>query len=252
MAETVKIATTGASTLPLTEFVHFQGNLKSLAEEDYLRLKKDILELGFSEPVSVWRSKGKHHILNGHQRIRALRKMAEEGYSVPDVPVNWIEAADVQEAKRKVLSLTSQFGKMEKQGLYEFIHDSGIRPDEMYERYRFSEIDIPRFTEEFFTDRSPTDGLDIGYTEPHYDPENQQHEQAAGDDATQSIQDAGDHGQLQPTSHVRMVQLFCDDTNHDTFRDQCTALQRHFNTDNLTDTVVAAVKYAHEQLVGWQ
>ena len=137
--------------LDLDLLTDFQGNLKDLAEEDYQRLKKDILDLGFSEPVSVWLSPdGTHNILNGHQRVKALRRMRDEGFAIDGVPASMILAESLQQAKRKVLSLTSQFGRMTGQGLRDFIEEAQIPIQEINENYRFQEIDMPRFIEEFF------------------------------------------------------------------------------------------------------
>lgn len=66
----------GAETRLLDELVEFQGELKTLSPENAARLRREILELGFSEPISVWQHDGTCYILNGHQRVTVLRGMA--------------------------------------------------------------------------------------------------------------------------------------------------------------------------------
>jgi len=146
----VEIRTRGATMLSVESLKHFQGNLKSLSESNYLKLKKEILELGFSEPLSVWKQGENHFLLNGHQRVRTIRRMVEDGYNCPALPVNWVDAVDENEAKRKVLALTSQYGKMETQGLYEFISDSDISIDDIEESFHFPEIKIEDFRAEYY------------------------------------------------------------------------------------------------------
>jgi len=134
--------------LPLEELKDFQGNLKELSQENYGKLKKEILRHGFSEPVSVWRHDGKWVILNGHQRVRTLQGLKAEGYKIPKVPVSVIHAKDVKDAKERVLALTSQFGQITDDGLYEFMNEAGL--DVAYlDDLRFPEIDLDRYKESF-------------------------------------------------------------------------------------------------------
>jgi len=126
-----------------------------LSETNYNKLKKEILELGFSEPLSVWRQGENNFLLNGHQRVRTIRRMVEDGYECPELPVNWVEAADENEAKRKVLALTSQYGTLESQGLYEFISDSDISVDDIEESFHFPEIKLEDFRAEYYEDPTP-------------------------------------------------------------------------------------------------
>lgn len=140
--KTIKIACKGADTKDIDELEEYQGNLKSLSTANYKKLRKEILELGFSEPISVWQNNGSSFILNGHQRLRVLKKMREDGYDVSAVPVNYVDAENEVEAKRKILSLTSQYGNMTEDGLYEFMHDAAIDIEEVAESFNFPEIDL--------------------------------------------------------------------------------------------------------------
>lgn len=133
MKKEVKIRAQGAAYAPLDEFVWFQGELKVLSEQNYEKLKYQILELGFSEPVSVWIDGNDLKLLNGHQRILTLKKMRDEGYRIPHVPYSVVEAENEEQARRKVLSLTSHFGKITESGLAQFIHDTSISVEELFD-----------------------------------------------------------------------------------------------------------------------
>ena len=63
------IACTGATTADINKLKPLQGKLKKLSDSNYEKLKTEILETGFSEPISVWDDNGTLRILNGHQRL---------------------------------------------------------------------------------------------------------------------------------------------------------------------------------------
>ncbi len=141
--------------MDLKDLTVFQGDLKSLSKKNYTKLKKEILELGYSSPIHFWVHNGKNYILDGTQRFRTLTEMTKEGIPVPTLPMVKVEADSINEAKRKVLALTSQYGQMEKEGLYEFMSDSDLTVDEIAESFRFPEIDLKDFNEEFFGEPEP-------------------------------------------------------------------------------------------------
>lgn len=140
--------------VPLDSLQEFQGQLKNLTKPRYEQLKKAILDLGFSEPVSVWRDpKGKLNLLNGHQRLRTLKLMREEGYDIPkDIPANIITAKDKKEAKRKVLSLASQYGEVTDDGLFEFATEAELTFDELKAAFNFPEVNWDKYEKMHETD----------------------------------------------------------------------------------------------------
>jgi len=149
----VRIECQGNDRLDISALEPFQGNLKNLSQKNYEKLKKDILTLGFSEPISVWKS-DKLYILNGHQRLRVLTKMREDGIEIPPIPVSFVEAKDKKEAKKKVLALASQFGEVSSDGLYEFLELSEIDFKEIEDMTAFPEIDLGNFESEFYDNES--------------------------------------------------------------------------------------------------
>jgi len=152
----IEIKCRGAESISFDKLLPLQGTLKDLSCENYTKLRREILELGFSEPFSVWKNDKKTYLLNGHQRHRVIKKMIEEeGFTCPDLPISLVEASSLQEAQKKILALTSQYGQITKQGLYDFMMDSGLSLDEVANSFRFPEINMGDFTMEFF-DEGPT------------------------------------------------------------------------------------------------
>jgi hypothetical protein len=232
-AQTIKIKCKGAATLDPAKLLEFQGELKSLTNDDYLRLRKQIVEAGFSEPISVWKSGNKNYILNGHQRLRTVQKMIEEGWECPPLPISIIEAKNRVEAKKKLLAFTSQYGKVESQGLYEFVMDAQIAPDDLYTNFRLPEIDLPSFTEEFFIDKTPvSDPLGTAAIEA-----------AAGNDD----EDSATTGPVADGSHayIKMVQLLFDEEKHRRFQAMVEELKQTLAIDNVTDVCLKAVEELH-------
>lgn len=112
-------------TLPLDYLKVLQGSLKTLLPENYEKLKKSVLKHGFIYPIFVWENieDAQIYILDGTQRYTALNKMKEEGYSIPQIPVVFIEAENMIDAKEKLLSAATQYGIFDEQGTIEFMKD---------------------------------------------------------------------------------------------------------------------------------
>lgn len=140
--KTIRINCTGAELLPIEFLNELQGGLKELSKPNEAKLRKNILELGFSEPVTIWKKGEKYYIVNGHQRVKVLGNMAAEGYDIPKIPANIVEAKDEAEAKRLVLSLTSQFGEITEEGMLAFANEAGLALKDIDESFVFPELDV--------------------------------------------------------------------------------------------------------------
>ena len=113
-------------TLPIDRLVEFQGNLKRLTQRNREKLMSSILEKGFIAPIFVWDDAGEYRLLDGHQRLKTLLWMRENGWDIPMIPVDIIEADDEQDAKKKLLAITSQYGEFDLDGFIEFTSDIEI------------------------------------------------------------------------------------------------------------------------------
>lgn len=149
----VRIACRGARLAALEELTPLQGSLKELSRDSYEQLRQGLIKYGYCFPIKVWEdAKGKLWIVGGHQTALTLGEMKIEGYQVPRLPISLIEARSKKEARRLVLVDASSYGKIDKQGLYEFMIADGIDPGEMASSFRLPEINLPRFNIEFFAD----------------------------------------------------------------------------------------------------
>jgi len=120
----ITIACKAANTLPLEKLTVIQGDLKSLSDSNSEKLKNSILKYGFSAPIFVWESgvkRPKYNILDGTQRVSVLKILQEDGYKIPSLPIVYISAKNKKEAMQKLLHITSQYGKFEREGLDLFL-----------------------------------------------------------------------------------------------------------------------------------
>lgn len=144
----VVVNSTINNRLPISYLKPLQGNLKTLSEESYQKLKASILKHGFSFPVFVWENPEDAQIytIDGHQRIITLNKMNEEGYSIPQIPVVLIDAHSIQEAKSKLAVAASMYGDFNQDGVIEFFKDLDFELPEI--KMPFINFDFPKNEEE--------------------------------------------------------------------------------------------------------
>lgn len=148
--KTIEIKCKGAAVLDISKIEPFQGDLKTLSKKDYDKLRKQILELGFSEPIGVWKDGESYKCISGHQRLRVLTELRNtEKYHVPEIPISIIEASSEFEAKKKILAMAAAFGEVTGQGLMEFASLNNIDLPTL-EDFRFPEIDMETWKQEFF------------------------------------------------------------------------------------------------------
>jgi len=150
--KTIKIACTGAATAKLEDLIPLQGNLKGLDAARYKKLKRALLEHGFSFPFFVWKDKGKLKILDGHQRDRVLRRLQAQGYEVPPLPIAFIEAKDETEARKKILLLSSQYGEMTEDSLLEYLKESDIDLDDLQDTIDLPQVNIDKLLQQLESD----------------------------------------------------------------------------------------------------
>lgn len=165
----IEIKCTGAATAKLEDLVPLQGKLKALDAARYRKLKRALLEHGFSFPFFVWKRPKKEDgkggasrhdlcILDGHQRDRVLRRLKAQGYEVPPLPIAFVEAKDETEARKKILLLSSQYGQMSEDSLMEYLKESDLEFDEILDTADLPQIDLDKLAkkleEEFLEEES--------------------------------------------------------------------------------------------------
>ncbi len=141
--------------LHINDLIEFQDTLKDLTTREYKKLRKSILEHGFYIQFFVWTSPdGIHYILDGHQRKRVI---IGEGWLML-YPVQFIAAASYAEAKEKLLTITSQYGKITQEGYDEFTFD--MNPNWLQETVMFDALPF------VFGDTSPPEEEESKDAEP--------------------------------------------------------------------------------------
>ena len=132
--KTIRITCRGAAMVPLSKLEPLQPeSFKTLTEKNYGRLKAAILDVGFSFPELVWKSRNRFYVGDGHQRVRTVQQMLKEGFALPGgaLPVSFTEAKNKKEAAKKIAMGASQYGEYDEESMYEFMHLAGIELQEL-------------------------------------------------------------------------------------------------------------------------
>jgi DNA modification methylase len=127
--QAISVTCKAADLLPFDQLLDFQGNLKTISGKNLEKLKSRILKHGINAPVFVWKNNGRHFILDGHQRIKAFQALEEEGFELPEIPVAYIEAKNIKDAKDKLLGISSQYGRFDSEGMATFVTDLELLDD---------------------------------------------------------------------------------------------------------------------------
>jgi DNA modification methylase len=143
MKKTIQIKCKGADLIPFESIEIFQGDLKKLSKPNLEKLKALILKLGFCAPFFIWQNEGHNWCLDGTQRDRALKALQADGYEIPLLPVAYIDAENEQDAREKLLSISSQFGQWDLSELDEWIQNID---EEIKESFRFLDKEIKMST----------------------------------------------------------------------------------------------------------
>lgn len=140
----VRITCKTNETLPLDKLGEFQGDLKLFTDKSYSKLRNSILKHGFTAPFFIWKKGDDNFLLDGHQRKKTLEIMRDsENYEIPtDYPVVYIDAETEREAKEKLLVITSQYGKMQKEGLVNFMEEFDFKLEDIEDTVQFPEFTL--------------------------------------------------------------------------------------------------------------
>lgn len=138
--KTIEIKCTGSGELSLSQLNDLQGELKERTPEQMKKLRKSILKHGFIAPIFVWENPADAQmmILDGHSRKTVLNELKDEGYSIPQLPIVLIESPSIDDAKEKLLAISSTYGKFTEPGVRGFLESFDFDREDL-----FSSIDIP-------------------------------------------------------------------------------------------------------------
>jgi hypothetical protein len=223
VAGTIKINVEGKTTVDLKTLIPFQGKLKHIEKAEYEKLRKVIIDQGISFTWHIWQHKGKNYIIDGHQRTFTLTQMVKiEGWKCPKVPVSIVKAKSFKEAKLKVLAGASQYGKLSKDGLLEFLKENDIDFDEIVSDFHFPELDFADLME----DLALPDEDDLTVV----DPPSETAKSKSGSD------------------QVKQLQLFFALADFTEFINLLDDLKVVHETENISDTLLEVVRESHKAL----
>lgn len=150
---TIQIACTGVDVIDIEQTRELQDDLKSLSDADYGKLRHEIVTTGFAFPLALWRDTGGvMFVVGGHQRRRVLLALRAEGFEIPPVPYVLVEARGIVAARRRVLQDAAQYGRIETQGLYEYMHDANLRMPDLSSSFRLPDLNMEKFRLEYFAE----------------------------------------------------------------------------------------------------
>ncbi|MDR2170576.1 MAG: ParB N-terminal domain-containing protein [Planctomycetaceae bacterium] len=121
--ETIKITCAVKDVLDYRKIVDFQGDVKSHDERNIEHIITSINQHGFSFPIFIWKHKGENNCLDGHGRLQALQLMERRGYTIPKIPVVYIDAETEQDARRKLIEVNNLNGDFVEEIFSQFVVD---------------------------------------------------------------------------------------------------------------------------------
>lgn len=127
----VSINCTTEDHLELDQLTEFQGGLKNRTDGDYAKIIVSIQKYGFSFPFFVWNHDGINHVLDGHGRLGALKKLKAQGEVIPPLPVVYVNCGNEENAKNLLLRLNSQYGQMTAESVMDFMAGLEFDPAEL-------------------------------------------------------------------------------------------------------------------------
>ena len=143
-ARKLRIRVKGSQFIELEDLLKLEFNdLKADEGRDVTKLVDAIKEHGFITPFFIWKNK---YVIDGKGREKALQTLVDEGWKIPPLPFVEIEAKNAEEAKKMVLLVSSQFGKVTQESFEAFTDGIDISSLAFeLPAMTFGEIEVPGF-----------------------------------------------------------------------------------------------------------
>jgi len=128
-----------------------QGNYKKRTPEQVEKLCSLIIRRGIRFPSFIAKIGKEVYAIDTHGRLLAFAELERRGYTIPLIPVVYIQAKDKKEAKQLLLECDSRYGSTTQEGFEEFIEDLDLSAfeneagmDDFYDNLELPNIDIGR------------------------------------------------------------------------------------------------------------
>lgn len=124
----------GTMEISLDQIHLVQGDLKSLNNANFNKLKGQLMEHGFFVPFFITKLGNSFYLLDGHQRYRVLTELSDnKELEIPDkFPAVLINSKSVDDAKKKLLAITSQYGKITNDSFSYFTSDLDMKLEDCF------------------------------------------------------------------------------------------------------------------------
>lgn len=154
------------SSLPMMDYNHMdelQGDLKTLEQSNYERLRNSLRSQGQLAPFFIWQNPEtkKYFLVDGHQRKKVLVLEKATPYERPYI---LIPAATHEEAKKALLAISSQYGTITTDGYEKFTFD--FNQDWMNENVFFDNLRAKFSDLETISESEEGDGSGFGGEKP--------------------------------------------------------------------------------------
>jgi hypothetical protein len=103
-----------------------QGNYKKRTPEQVDKLCHLIIKRGIRFPSFIAKIGDEVYALDTHGRLLAFAELESRGYTIPPIPVVYIQAKDKREAKQLLLECDSRYGTATQEGFEEFTDDLDV------------------------------------------------------------------------------------------------------------------------------
>lgn len=122
-----------------------QTNYKKRTPEQIEKLCRIIIKRGIRFPSFIAKIGDEIWAIDTHGRLLAYEELEKRGYTIPPVPVVYVDAKDKKEAKQLLLECDSRYGNVSQEGFEEFVEDLDISVffDEKNMNEFFSDLEIP-------------------------------------------------------------------------------------------------------------
>jgi len=138
--KTIAIKCKAAGCIPWRLIKPLQGSYKKRNAEDIEKLSNLIIKRGIRFPSHISKIGQDIWAIDTHGRLQAYEKLESEGWVIPDIPVNYIDAKNKAEAKQLLLECDSRYGHVTHDGYEEYTHDFDVEED--YLSIAFQDIDV--------------------------------------------------------------------------------------------------------------
>ena len=123
-AGTLTIVCDAASFLDLDEIDLNEDNPRNISDKNKARLRTGLEEVGLFKPFLLRKDLGT--LLAGNQRLKVLREMKDDGWTIPPLPVVFVDADDGT-AKAILIRDNIEDGEWELDGLSRYINDLSVK-----------------------------------------------------------------------------------------------------------------------------